>query len=409
MKGNKKLYFFIRANNDVDHFAPIIHELSCRDEVLSLDIINWNVEEQFGNDFRIEFLLQSKKVRYSNVFDQVKDKNRVAYLFVKKYFGFLQLVPKIRTKYSLFCECLKSKIDYKNYSLNQFKSAETMLLLDHSIANFPNRILNYANQQKLPIGLLMHGLDPTENVVMSSEFLFPQTQTKFGEIGAKSTQFFVNNELYGRKCIIEGVPKEKVVAIGSPRFSYSWSKKLDAVSPKLNMDGFGKGKLKVVIMLSKWMYNNWEEETHRVIQTILKIEGIFLVIKPHTRGMKFQGSESDNCFIDNTNHFPSRNIIEWSDVVLFSISSIFLEALLLKKPVLHLRLATSNKLACSGIMQSWNIDCRDELIDWMNRFKENPLQETYTEVQRRACLDYYVQDENEDLMRHFGDAILKMN
>ncbi len=121
--------------------------------------------------------------------------------------------------------------------------------------------------------------------------------------------------------------------------------------------------------------------------------------------MVFDSIKNKNLFIADID-FHSRKLIEWSDLTLFTNSSIFLDALLLDKPVLFLRLATSNKLACNHIMEDWNFDCRDDLIMWVNRFKKDRKTRTYTEQERVECLNYYVNDHDNQLLTRYAESIL---
>ncbi len=160
-------------------------------------------------------------------------------------------------------------------------------------------------------------------------------------------------------------------------------------------------------MLNKYRYNIWKEEIDRIIRTLSFIKDVYLIVKPHTRNMIVKKYSDERIFIADES-YHSRKLFEWADLSLFTISSIFLDALLLDKPILFLRLATSNKLSCDPIMKNWNIDCRDDLISWINKFKENKKTRTYTEKERVKCLNYYVNDYDNQLLSRYCKSILEI-
>ena len=59
-------------------------------------------------------------------------------------------------------------------------------------------------------------------------------------------------------------------------------------------------------------------------------------------------------------------------------------------------------------MKSWNVDCRDDLIMWVNRFKENRKTRTYTEEERIQCLNYYVNDGDNQVLSRYCKSILEL-
>ncbi|MCB0482453.1 MAG: hypothetical protein KDC83_13575 [Flavobacteriales bacterium] len=303
---------------------------------------------------------------------------------------------------------LENSITYSETNWDQLIPPGCVVMMDHSTSIFTKSLLKVLNNKNIPVGMLMHGLDPTSNLLHDENSVELPGIGAFSYLSENSSLFVVNNSVYAEKCLRFGVAPDKMRILGSPRFSKKWSMTLSNLLPNSDIKKYGNGQFKVCIMLSKWMYNNWEEETHRVIRTLLRIDGVFLFIKPHTRGMKFENKSSENCFVDNENTYNSRSIIEWSNLVLFSISSIFLDALLLDKPVLHLKLTTSNKMACQHIMKSWNVDCRDDLIHWVEKLKKDEFCRTYTKKEAEDCLDYYVKDRDGKMLERYCSEILEI-
>ena len=398
---NKNIVYFCREYNDIDHVVPIADELLKDKRVSSLCFFNYNLNKSFADDYRISYLRGYRNFTYIEY---------CRILNVKETFllSFLETLKKIHHYF------YKVKSNYINYIYKKtkienigIKIEDSTFLFDHSNSVFLDVAFDFSNLHKIPIGLLMHGLDPTQNLLMETNMLGINQLDNNWEHFNKSDRYFVNNEHYGNRSASHGVANNIIKEVGSARFSYKWSNVLTKITPDIELPHPDPSFVKVVLMLNKYRYNTWKEEIERVIKTILLIDNIFVIVKPHTRNMRFEDSKNENIFIADDD-YHSRKLIEWSDLVLFTLSSIFLDALLVNKPVLSLRLTTSNKLACNHIMKGWNVDCRDDLIIWLNRFKNNRKTTTYTEQERIECLNYYVNDHDNQLLSRYCKSILEL-
>ena len=404
----KNIIYFCREYNDIDHVVPIAAELLNNHDVDSLCFYNYNVEKSYQDDYRIKYLNQHNNFIFRELSSDLSTTENLFYklctlcqktFFISKKFN--HVIITIRSK---FINRLYNKFDF-NKLINTEKNY--ILLFDHSNSNFIDNAYNYSSKHAIPVGLLLHGINPTENLLMSTKMLKINSLDKSWQHNNKADAFFVNNEHYEKRSLAHGVSKEIISIIGSPRFSFKWSNILENITPDVDLPTPGPNYVKIVIMLNKYRYNTWKEEIERVIKSLLLIDDVFIIVKPHTRKMIFDGFNNDRIFIaDQDCH--SRRLFEWSDLTLFTISSIFLDALLLDKPVLFLRLATSNKLSCNHIMKDWNVDSRDDLISWINKFKENRKTRTYTEKERIQCLNYYVNDGDNQLLSRYCKSILEL-
>jgi hypothetical protein len=401
----KDIIYFCREYNDLDHAVPIADELLKSPYVNSVCFYNYNIEISYEDDYRINYLTQHKNFIYREMNNDLSITENIFFklctVFQKTFIinKFNRIIIGVMSKFI-------NRI-YKNYDFSTLINSKNnyIILFDHSKSSFINNAYNYSSQNDIPVGLLMHGLDPTENLLMGinmltgSEFINSYQHFNHADV------FFVNNKQYKRRCIVHGVNKDIIHEIGSARFSYYWSGILDKITPYVSLPLIDPKFIKIVLMLNKYKYNTWKEEIERVIKSLLLIDNVFVIVKPHTRKMVFDSIKNKNLFIADID-FHSRKLIEWSDLTLFTNSSIFLDALLLDKPVLFLRLATSNKLACNHIMEDWNVDCRDDLIMWVNRFKKDRKTRTYTEQERVECLNYYVNDHDNQLLTRYAESIL---
>lgn len=406
-----KIALFVRAYNDIDHFTPIAYKLLQRSDVEKVVFYNSGLDTCFKNDYRVNFLRTfGNRFEYHDLIERLSFSKR---LTIKAILSVINLVTKIpRIGRSIYARLdnhithMENNLDLQ--SLIKEDLSQQIVLFDHIFSDFSTKNLAILKAKGAPIALLPHGVDPTDNLIMSSKELFPQRHPSATKMNQFIDIFYVNNQRYLEKCLSKGLSADILKSLGSARFAYEWSEKLKEIVPK-HQKPLPQAKVKVVMMLSKWNYNNWKEETIRIAKTISCMDDVCLVVKPHTRDMTFRVIEQKkNVFVDNENEYHSRELVEWCDLMLFSISSIFLDALLLDKPALHMRLTTSNKMEFRDIVKNWNIDCRDDLIEWLEKFKKAPQTRTYTPQERRDCLDLYVQDNDGKLLDRYVDDIMAL-
>ncbi len=136
-------------------------------------------------------------------------------------------------------------------------------------------------------------------------------------------------------------PDEKYVVKGNLRMNPVWvSRMYDdiLIPPHFPYADYEKklptGKYKVVLMLSKLTYGVRVPELAKCIKYLNDHPDVSLVIKPHTRGMKFDFMNANdvyNAVIADT--IPSAVLCKWADIQLFTGSSIAFHSMALGKSV----------------------------------------------------------------------------
>ena len=139
-------------------------------------------------------------------------------------------------------------------------------------------------------------------------------------------------------------------------------------------------------MLSKWKDKDDKKLILSAIIAASKIEDVEVIVKPHTRGMNFNFSMPSNILVVDEN-VHSRQLIEESNVVVFTRSSIFLDAVLLDKPLIHMSYATSVELA-SNSLNECRVGSQNEFISKLLMIKMKSR--NYSSTDRKKCLDFYV-------------------
>ena len=138
-------------------------------------------------------------------------------------------------------------------------------------------------------------------------------------------------------------PNENIVVTGNTRFDKSWvvlraslSKKgAESISRQV---GVKAGGVKIVFMLSKIEYGVKVVDLVETINRCAALDNSVVIMKPHTRGMKFDALDYPlSTRIVNGSDYSSSDLIEWADFVFFTGSSIAFHALLSGKKVCYLR------------------------------------------------------------------------
>ncbi|MCK5543798.1 MAG: CDP-glycerol glycerophosphotransferase family protein [Desulfobulbaceae bacterium] len=396
------IIIFISMYNEIDHIAPVAYKILCERPDSNIVFVNHNFDNTFSDDFRLNYLRTFADIHYIDAITIIKKSKKIFFIdLLANIYGKLRCRTIKRGKFYNALE-----LDFDKLPLDMRK--KSVFLFDPRNNTFLQQALRYGRRHKIPVGVYMHGLNVSANVFKTDY------RSDMNEIYVKYQYlndvdvFHVNNEFLKNRIAGVGVDPKKLEVIGSPRYAAEWSKKLGHITPACKLPDVDAKYVKIVLMLSKWKYNVWKEEVMRIIKLLTSIENVFLIVKPHTRGMKFPDQDkNDNLYIADTNDH-SRRLIEWSDLLLFTTSSIFMEAILLDKPVLHLRCATSNKLQCHDIMKSWNVDSRDDLVEWVDTFSKNRNSRTFTKEERQQCLNLYVNDEDGQLLKRQVERIFAM-
>lgn len=140
------------------------------------------------------------------------------------------------------------------------------------------------------------------------------------------------DENFGRSSF----PDENFLTIGNLRMDSGWIKKIHAeiLKPSHYVKALPQGKIKIALMLSKLSYGVKAEDLKAAIRLVSSVEDVAFVIKPHTRGMKFDfmpKSDIGNAVI--VDDIPSAILCDWADLQLFTGSSIVFHAMALGRAV----------------------------------------------------------------------------
>lgn len=354
--------FIVESNNDLDMLAPIIWKFS-KDIFSKVIIVNTSPDHLSYKDPRILFIMKSHFVQYIEITKNFKIIDDISnYIYSKMKIGFFH--RRILISLLGYSERKFEKIPFS-------KNLPTVLFVSYfKNHNAVKRAISWANKNKFIKVFNNHGITPFKvkknlNInVKSPSFDI----CIFNKNSEKNLPNFNHKEI--RKLYV------------APRFSHEWSKKLSIIYKKKNNQS---KKFRPVFMLSKWLEKDNKNHVLSAILAASRITNTEVIVKPHTRGMKIDENFPPNILIADEK-YHSRKLIQESDVIIFTRSSIFLDAMLLDKPLIHLSYATNVELASDSLNSCKALNQKD-LLNKLNKVKLK--KRIYSPAERKECINFY--------------------
>ena len=344
-----RLILVVRAFNDLDCRLPILYHYSkLYPKNSEIFVVPIPTNTGFGN-----FVTEEIK----NELNLIGAKIKPIYSFSSKSFLIKQIlrlyhvIPnKMRnTTIRRFFASLKRKI-FKiihfitirdKEIINGFLHLcrESIILIDE-IIYMPGRSffvdIMIQNAEDIKILSFHTGQDPYINLWIDKK----DDEAKFKLDTVKNIPLLVpgNNDknIYRKK-----LKKKNIEVIGNTRFDRIWVNKQSQISKakiKKNVVLREKHKNKIVFMLSKIEYGVDRKNIVNIINECAKIKDSKVLVKPHTRGMSLNSLnfKFNKNIIDGA-RYDSSLLIEWSDTILFTGSSIIFQAMMLHKKIIYLK------------------------------------------------------------------------
>jgi hypothetical protein len=128
--------------------------------------------------------------------------------------------------------------------------------------------------------------------------------------------------------------------------------------------------LKVVFMSTRFAYSIHVERMYRTLDILSSLDGIEVLIKPHTRTGK-EGQFYENLPLPVVDQISSVELCGWADVMLVIGSSILIETQVQKKPVLYLKYLHDNTTLYEEFGACWTINNENELKEALVSLQED--------------------------------------
>jgi hypothetical protein len=356
-----------------------------------------NPEYDLQHDYRIQFL-RNQNIKVDYIFDECSQTlgllHRMMRFISRTCFSFAnRLDGHYRSAFNAVITPLYRraiKIGKKYYKRSRKKFYDTcwarevltntgaqIICFDH--VN-PERyvveiFLRAANEKSIPTVALPHGVFIYTNNFVRIGSGEEDRYEKFNRFDFIITQ----NELRKDVLVRSGVHREKIFVMGSARYCSEWmtqNKKILPRTLKLNING--QGRLKAVFMTTRFVYRIDVERMLKTFDLLAKLKGIETVVKPHTRTGK-EAVVYENIPLGNVAEFSSVELCEWADVVLVIGSSIIIEPLKQRKPVLYLKFLHENTTQYEEFSACWTIHDEVELKSTLLALRDDKTKVPYSD------------------------------
>lgn len=387
--------FFIREFNDIDHITPIVWKMRLDNHAVAVYCLN--PEYDLQRDYRLLFLKQLG-IKVSFIFDEFSQTlglfHRITRFISKKCFSVANgldnhsrselpaVFAALGRSAKKIGKTLHKRSRKRSYTVSWAhdvleKSGAQVLCFDH--VN-PDRyvveiFLQAAKEKSIPTLALPHGVFIYTNNFVRTGSTEEDRYDKFNRFDYIVTQ----NELRKNVLARSGVQQEKIFVLGSARYCNEWMAQNKTILPRtMKVDRQGREKLKVVFMTTRFAYRIDVDRMLKTFDLLAGIKEIKVVVKPHTRSGK-EAEVYERIPLQNVYEFSSVELCEWADVMLVIGSSILIESLVQRKPVLYLKYLHENITQYEEFGACWIIHDETELKKAMLSLQENKTKVPYTE------------------------------
>jgi hypothetical protein len=218
-------------------------------------------------------------------------------------------------------------------------------------------LLQAAKERSIPSFSLPHGVHLYTDEATKPKSTDARRAAKFNEFD----HIIVPNRLRRDVLVRSGVLAEKIVVLGSARYSDEWLVQNQKIMPRrIQVPANRQSGLKVVFMPSKPQYHDDLSRLSATCNLLAGMKNMDVMIKPHTRtGGEKHLFEGNN--LPDASSVLTAELCEWADVALVVGSSVITEVLMRKKPALYLKYLHANTTLFEELGACWTIHDEGEL------------------------------------------------
>ena len=369
--------FFVRHFNDIDHLTPIAWKLLEAGE--SVAVYGMNARYDLQGDYRIRFLQKEGALvgDLAHEFEHLHGRGcRWMHGLMERFFRTerdLRQRPGAPARWrghwvALLVGALGTlsykiirRLYYGEKSARQIlmRRRAQLLCFDHimPVHYVVGTFLGAARALNIPTVSLPHGVLLYTNEATKEKAGRQRRHQKF----SRYDQIVAPNALRQDALIDSGVPAAKITTLGSARYCEEWMHQNWKILPKRLPDPpTASDDLKVVFFPSKPQCNVDLDRLSASLERLAAIEGIQLLVKPHTRAAARMDLPVSPRLKD-ASHVLTAELCHWADVVLVVGSSVVTEALVRGKPALYLKYLHSNTTLLEELKACWTIGDEDVL------------------------------------------------
>jgi hypothetical protein len=235
--------------------------------------------------------------------------------------------------------------------------------------------LKAAKCMSIPSFALPHGVHLYTNQKTKAKSKDSRRLTKFNRFD----HVLVPNQLRKDQLVQSGVASERIAVLGSARYCDQWLAQNKTIIPRnIGKTGHDPHKLKVVFMPSKPQCLANVKRLRATCTLLAEMEGIEVMIKPHTRTGGERHLFAANKLRDASSILTAE-LCEWADVAIVVGSSVITEALMRKKTVLYLKYLHNNTTLFEELGACRTMHDEEELRDVLTSLQVNGNRPLYSE------------------------------
>lgn len=404
---------FLRAYNDVDNIAPVLHFALSAQADLEIDIIIYSQDFDFRANENLAFLARTHAQRV-----RIRWIGTWLGLDTERYFdaslqGRLYRIWQqqrhntpndLMDARSAFSAARRESI-FRD--ILQTADAPTLAIFDLNRCPQLSGAIQVLRQLGVPrIVTLPVSPHINANTFRSQRFVKPEFKLIesladyqcYDQVAVSNDDFLRSNAamyaLFGQRFGID-----HVYALGSVRFLPEWLTIRQQFYEPYPIQG---EHTRMVFFLSQPNANSLWDEVQHVLNFIAYFPQFQVIVKPHTRPIKGQpGIQLPAAHITLDRETQSSALIDWADIVLVWGSSIALEAFLKDKTVLVFDYLHINRNLYAEFDAGWVLRCRDDLFEALTRLNQNPAYRPYDAAGVQAMLRHIVYAHTDDpIARH---------
>lgn len=391
--------FFLRHNNDFDHFAPIIFKWSFMEARYATIIYDDNTFKV--DDLRCKFLSSHENVRFFS-YDHVEKS-------VKKE----QNEKKGREE--RFIDCLISKFCFNCW--------RKIFVFDHTLSRFSAGAASALRGYGYSSISLPHGDDFYRN------YLITKDDFEFAGLNLSRQRshfdFLVTASRKQDHRCRSSVPDDRRFLLGSSRYCEEWIAQLDQVLPKIEL-GNGDNNLNIAIFLRNAKYAIFWDEFVALVNMVLRFPNVCVVLVEHPRiyqpnGVRRQTQQitiddvpdrdsSSSLVRVNAEEYNSFQIVEWADAVFSLGTSAVYDAILKGKPVFEMDYLHPNRTLVADIFKNSDIKCRDDILIWMRRLVQGGgnVESFYRAEELQSFRENVINPKGGDILLAYTDLLCSL-
>lgn len=417
----RKVLFFLRHYNDIDHIVPVIYKWLLLEDVPTDIVITSHPD--YLDDYRIQFLRQFENLQ-THFIDEFLSQEERERKHQRSRIDQMNRYHPVRLGYRIWNRVSARASSAASPTLYDAQFVERMLnsvfgnadrgivVFDWTYTDFVRLVVKAAKDRDFTTISLPHGDRPYYNRMQTLNDLDYSCMDSYTSSRAMFDYTVVPNGLCAER-YKSYMESDRIKVLGSPRYNDEWLDIMSTLLPAYDAEK-GRGKLKIVFFLRNFNYPIFWEEVIRTIKLVLQFPDVYLIVKHHTRSATVQRliqaypelKADDVPNLESVyDDAHSGSLLQWTDVVLDVGTSVSFEAVKRGKPVLAMEYLHANCSTVAHYISSCDIKCRDDLYDWMQRFSQNGTIGFYDEAERQRFINEVIEVPDQHVLNRYVEFL----